>query len=382
VFDLNEKTILAKNGLKASATTGWAGVPGYSTDLRTFDLELPRGQATVKCGKFFEVRYFLNIVVGTSSKPKLVTVQLPIVLIHMNSLDVVPNSIAQVAAAIEEKRARSRHNRAASSKSHHRNLSSTSRVQGRAFAAPRKQSQDRIRAEQEEFSRQGSTMNFSPTKYRPSPSRLPPQRIPRLSYSPQSPLVPPKQTYIPSTRPTVTHVHAPPPRFHIPTRSESREFNDYTYRTVSTQSHCVATAHIHNHPSQPPPPPQAKTQAAVLEETRQNLRRIRSADSLARHRRVPPPPPAKDKPTFRGLGLSTTLPASVPTNPGGAKPVDGSNFGLLPFRRMKSMDRWRPGGGGWFADRSRERDERERDREREREKEREYHQSRRIGNWI
>jgi hypothetical protein len=69
-------------------TGGWAGVASYSSDTRTCDLELVRGHATVKCGKYFEVRYFLNIAVSTSHS-KAITVQLPIVLIHMNSLDVV-----------------------------------------------------------------------------------------------------------------------------------------------------------------------------------------------------------------------------------------------------------------------------------------------------
>lgn len=51
-----------------------------------------------------KVRYFLNIIVS-SAHSKLVTIQLPIVLIHTNSLNIVPNSVAQVTAAIEEKRA-------------------------------------------------------------------------------------------------------------------------------------------------------------------------------------------------------------------------------------------------------------------------------------
>ncbi|KAF2139718.1 uncharacterized protein K452DRAFT_275197, partial [Aplosporella prunicola CBS 121167] len=157
IFDSNERTILTKTWLKPG-NGGWTGIPARSTETRTCDLELPRGHATVKCGKFFEVRYFLNIIVS-SSHTKLVSVQLPIVLIHMNSLDVVPNSVAQVAAAIEEKR-------------HHpdsrsRNLTrrpSTS-VQGRAFAAPRLQSLDRKRAEVQELEQIGHILDHSPRKY-------------------------------------------------------------------------------------------------------------------------------------------------------------------------------------------------------------------------
>lgn len=117
---------------------------------------------------------------------------------------------------------------------------------------------------------------------------------------------------------------------------------------------------------------------------------MRSVNSLInRHQPppLPPPPPAKDVPAFHELGLDADPPASVPTNPGEPRAIDGgggtSGLGLLPsFRRMKSMDRWRPGGGGgWFADRSRERDEREREREKEKEKEREY-RARGFGTWI
>lgn len=144
----------------------------------------------MKCGKFFEVRYFLNVIVS-ASRSKVINVQLPIVLIHMNSLDVVPNSVAQVAAAIEEKRAKS-HQR---SRSHHqqplplgaaptnnaltnpgspklsRRPSSSASVQGRAFAAPRKQSLDRMKTEAEELSELGKLLDTSPRKYHYSPRR-------------------------------------------------------------------------------------------------------------------------------------------------------------------------------------------------------------------
>jgi hypothetical protein len=194
IFDSNDRTILNKSTMK-TGNGGWAGVAAYSSDTRTCDLELPRGHATVKCGKYFEVRYFLNIVVSTSHS-KSITVQLPIVLIHMNSLDVVPNSVAQVAAAIEEKRAKVHHKRAQSK----RHMASTtitdttimpqspdtptglarhgskasvgnSSVQGRAFAAPRKQSIDRIRQEADDIAEIGKILEQSPRKYFYSPRR-------------------------------------------------------------------------------------------------------------------------------------------------------------------------------------------------------------------
>ncbi|KAL1600588.1 hypothetical protein SLS60_006974 [Paraconiothyrium brasiliense] len=161
IFDSNEKSILSKSIIKQGAA-GWHGVPAHNSHTRTCDLEVPRGHATVKCGKYFEVRYFLNVIVGTSHT-KLVTVQLPIVLIHMNSLDVVPNSVAQVAAAIEEKRTAHTYQRGHSPPRLGRRPSSS--VQGRAFAAPRMQSLDRMRAQAEEIQDLGKILDQSPRKY-------------------------------------------------------------------------------------------------------------------------------------------------------------------------------------------------------------------------
>ncbi|KAK8225309.1 hypothetical protein HDK77DRAFT_123344 [Phyllosticta capitalensis] len=161
IFDNNERTMLNKTTIKPG-THGWSGVAPHSTDMRTCGLELPRGHATVKCGKFFEVRYFLNIAVsGTHSK--LVTVQLPIVLIHMNSLDVVPNSVAQVAAAIEEKRIGDRGRRPSSREPSRRPSIS---VPGRAFAAPRMQSLDRMRREVDDLQEIEQILQHSPRKYK------------------------------------------------------------------------------------------------------------------------------------------------------------------------------------------------------------------------
>ncbi|KZM24815.1 uncharacterized protein EKO05_0003453 [Ascochyta rabiei] len=161
IFDNNERSILSKSFVK-QGTAGWHGVPSQQTHIRTCDLEAPRGHATVKCGKYFEVRYFLNVIVS-SAHTKLVTVQLPIVLIHMNSLDVVPNSVAQVAMAIEEKRTAHKHQRGQSPPQLGRKRSQS--VQGRAFAAPRMQSLDRMRAQVEDLQELGQILDHSPRKY-------------------------------------------------------------------------------------------------------------------------------------------------------------------------------------------------------------------------
>lgn len=82
----------------------WPGISPFTSDLRTCELEVPRGHVTISTGRYFEVRYFLNVVVGIN-RFKTLTVQLPVTIIHINSLDILPNSLAQVAASIEAKRA-------------------------------------------------------------------------------------------------------------------------------------------------------------------------------------------------------------------------------------------------------------------------------------
>ena len=49
IFDSNERTILSKATVK-NGSAGWHGVAAGQTHLRTCDLEVPRGHATVKCG--------------------------------------------------------------------------------------------------------------------------------------------------------------------------------------------------------------------------------------------------------------------------------------------------------------------------------------------
>jgi Arrestin (or S-antigen), C-terminal domain len=114
----------------------WKGIPSRTSEVRTCDLEVPRGHITISTGRYFEVRYFLNVVV-TVAMFKTIAVQLPVTIIHINSLDIVPNSLAQVAASIEAKRART--------------VPVADEAlyppfyQGQAFTAPRRQSLDRMR---------------------------------------------------------------------------------------------------------------------------------------------------------------------------------------------------------------------------------------------
>ena len=177
IFESNDQSAIAQSSAK-SGIQGWNGIEPNSSETRTCELELPRGHATVRCGKYFEVRFFLNITASLSNT-KLVSVQLPITLIHINSLDVLPNSVAQVAAAIEEKRARShqRTKSAAHGRMHSRQRSASSpaamadlrrqpsNLQGRAFAAPRDQSIDRQRAVIHDIDNLRTALDSSPRKY-------------------------------------------------------------------------------------------------------------------------------------------------------------------------------------------------------------------------
>ncbi|KAL8737115.1 MAG: hypothetical protein Q9181_002009 [Wetmoreana brouardii] len=80
---------------------GWH-VPAHSHDLKTCGLPIPSGLVSVDAGRFFGVRFFLNVRI-TVSFAKHLMVQLPITIIHPNSIDIPPNSLAQVAATIEHK---------------------------------------------------------------------------------------------------------------------------------------------------------------------------------------------------------------------------------------------------------------------------------------
>lgn len=110
-------------------------VPPYSDTIRTCRLELPAGMASIDTGKFFGVRFFLNVQISYSSSNRL-AVQLPITIIHPNSVDIPPNSLAQVAEAIEYKH-----------RDHLLRVGSPYRFKaGRAFTAARERSYDQLKA--------------------------------------------------------------------------------------------------------------------------------------------------------------------------------------------------------------------------------------------
>ncbi|MCJ1284168.1 hypothetical protein MMC26_003499 [Xylographa opegraphella] len=151
--DKTEKETLVKQSIK-KGHHGWWGIPPQSQDVRTCQLDVPPGLATIDTGRFFGVRYFLNIIVSCSFSKALV-VQIPITIIHPNSLDIVPNSVAQVASAIEHhhhRRQRSNASRHTASRSspngsvHPPSNSAYRYTQGRAFSAARRQSTEQLHA--------------------------------------------------------------------------------------------------------------------------------------------------------------------------------------------------------------------------------------------
>nr|POF15217.1 uncharacterized protein CFP56_42106 [Quercus suber] len=177
IFQENHRSMVTMHSLR-SGSNGWNGVSPHSSETRTCNLELPRGHATIQCGKYFEVCFFLNIIASVSNS-KLVSVQLPVILIHINSLDVVPNSVAQVAAAMEEKRNAVRKSESRSKRRQppfgQRSVSSPGRAgrvhqkasftQGRAFAAPRDKSLDVQREEQANLQNLAYALDASPRKH-------------------------------------------------------------------------------------------------------------------------------------------------------------------------------------------------------------------------
>ncbi|MCJ1313237.1 hypothetical protein MMC25_006914 [Agyrium rufum] len=101
VPDQTEREIVAKMKVKKKRH-GWEGILPQSQDVRTLSLVVPSGLVTVDTGRFFGVRYFISVL-AYPAYMKPLQVQIPITIIHPNSLDIPPNSLAQVASAIESR---------------------------------------------------------------------------------------------------------------------------------------------------------------------------------------------------------------------------------------------------------------------------------------
>ena len=141
----------------------WSGVLPNSSEVRTCGIDVPKGHVSIRTGRYFEVRYFLNAVVSVSSFKRPVAVQLPITIIHMSSLDIVPNALAQVAEAIEAKR------RKTVPSDEDKTLYPQFQP-GQAFTAARRQSLDRMREqaaayENEDVAALAQELDDSPRRY-------------------------------------------------------------------------------------------------------------------------------------------------------------------------------------------------------------------------
>ena len=51
LFDETERSTVCKSTIKQNSQ-GWAGIPPFSSDLRTCSIDLPRGYATIKCSAY------------------------------------------------------------------------------------------------------------------------------------------------------------------------------------------------------------------------------------------------------------------------------------------------------------------------------------------
>ena len=136
--DHMEKEIIARKAILES----FDSIRPSSQDFRTVQLEIPTGLVSIETGRFFGIRYFLNVQMSCSFSKRL-QIQLPITIIHPSSIDIPPNALAQVTASIEYK---------------HRNLTSSSTNNtkpgtnspyryrpGQAFTAAREQSIQELR---------------------------------------------------------------------------------------------------------------------------------------------------------------------------------------------------------------------------------------------
>lgn len=127
------------------------------------EMQIPAGLVSIGTGRFFGIRYFLNVQISCAFNRR-VRIQLPITLIHPNSIDIPPNSLAQVTASIEHK---------------HRQLTSTSGTgspyryrAGQAFTTARRQSYLQLRREAFDSSDLDSiarAVDASPRKFFPAP---------------------------------------------------------------------------------------------------------------------------------------------------------------------------------------------------------------------
>lgn len=99
IFEERHQTTISNTRLERPEAN--AAFPARSSRTRMYALEVPKGEITVPCGKYFEVAYSL-LVSAALSGSKHITVKLPVFLIHLNSLDIIPNSAGTVTRDFQE----------------------------------------------------------------------------------------------------------------------------------------------------------------------------------------------------------------------------------------------------------------------------------------
>ncbi|KAI4138505.1 MAG: hypothetical protein L6R39_006755 [Caloplaca ligustica] len=139
---------------------GWQ-VAGQSYDLKTCSLFIPSGLVSVDAGRFFGVRFFLNIRITVSYAYAM--------LLHdvQSSIDVPPNCLAQVAATIEYKH---RHRASNSSDPSYRYHA------GQAFVAARRQSFEHVARKTMSSDEMTNLANLLGDPHKPSTQQQPRRR--------------------------------------------------------------------------------------------------------------------------------------------------------------------------------------------------------------
>ncbi|KAL9124060.1 MAG: hypothetical protein Q9217_006576, partial [Psora testacea] len=157
--DYIEKEILLKKAILES----FQSIRPSTQDFRTAQMEIPTGLVSIEAGRFFGIRYFVNIQISCSFGKRL-KVQLPITIVHPNSIDIPPNALAQVTASIEHEH-RNTHTSSTGTGSPYRYRP------GQAFTAARRQSIQQLRkqtmgsAEIESLTR---ALDASPRRFNPA----------------------------------------------------------------------------------------------------------------------------------------------------------------------------------------------------------------------
>ncbi|KAL8992709.1 MAG: hypothetical protein Q9188_007519 [Gyalolechia gomerana] len=197
---------------------------GQSSDMKTCGLFVPSGLVSVDAGRFFGVRFFLNIKITVSFAKHL-----------MNSIDIPPNSLAQVAATIEHKNRHQAPTYPHTSYNYHA---------GQAFLAARQQSFEQVNRD-----------------------TLPPEEIENLSHILDEPFRPTSQQQ-PRRRASTSHISANP-NLNAKTRYRNSRFleGSESFRNPPHSPPRPCMAAIASSPQRPPPAiPKRRAHRGSLEE--------------------------------------------------------------------------------------------------------------------